>query len=77
MSIVMFGCSSSETTLYPPEKSTIHEAQYTYEHIPKPIVYEEPTTQKQLNDFKKYLGNTFKEIDGYKSKLSTKKRYGK
>jgi len=71
------GCASSEKTLYPPEQPTIQEAQYDYEHISKPIVYEEPTTQEQYKEFKSYLASSFKEIDSYKDKFATKKRYGK
>ena len=40
-------------------------------------MYEEPTTQEQYKEFKSYLASSFKEIDSYKDKFATKKRYGK
>jgi len=78
--LILSGCGSHKT-LFPIEQRTVDNAQYHYEHLQKPIVYENPPTETQLFKFKNDLKKIFHEINSFKKNIKgksvIKRRYGK
>ncbi|HIQ28695.1 MAG TPA: hypothetical protein EYH42_09375 [Sulfurovum sp.] len=78
---MLAGCGSKKK-VYPIHNTSVEESQNQYEHLPKPIVYQNVSIEKQRANFKSYVGKTFRHVDAYKkdieNRIKTKsKRYGK